>query len=232
VRRRLLTALAVSALLGAAFPSIAGAVSLTWSVHAYQDANDVAAAPGGGVYVVGGRDTSITRKAFVARYTPGSTRAWTRSWLPNVDSSTNGVAVAVGGDGRVYVLGSVQQQCEGGGWFVRAYSPSGDLLDKYVTPGWQCSLLEHPTDLAVDGNLVVVTGFTHGCCADQTRDGWAQALSRSLSPRWRTDVEPPATPASWFDTASSSQVTSPRSSTGPRSCRSSLGTAVCGSRGG
>jgi hypothetical protein len=110
--------------------------------------------------------------------------------------------VAVGGDGTIYLLGVVRAQCEGQGWFIRAYKPGGDLRWKYVTPGWQCSIAEFPTGIDVHRNLVVVSGFTHGCCGDQFHDGWVTGFTRDLHRRWRTNVEPPSpTPPGWFDTA-------------------------------
>jgi hypothetical protein len=71
-----------------------------------------------------------------------------------------------------------------------------------VTPGWECAVAERATDIAVRGNLLVVSGYSHGCCGDLLRNGWVRAFSATLRPRWRTNVEPPApTPAAWFDNA-------------------------------
>ena len=43
---------------------------------------------------------------------------------------TNAVAVAVGSNGVVYVVGTVQRHgCEGGGWFIRSYGPNGRFLN-------------------------------------------------------------------------------------------------------
>jgi hypothetical protein len=99
-------------------------------------------------------------------------------------------------------MGVVRGQCEGQGWFVRAYKPGGDLRWKYVTPGWaNCTLAEFPTDIAARGSLVVVSGFSHGCCGDQFHDGWITAFKPNLVRRFRANTEPPSTPLGWFDTA-------------------------------
>ena len=180
----------------------AAAIHPAWHVEEGIRLIDVATAPDGSIYVVGDRRTSITAAAFLAKFAPDGTRLWRRSWLPNPQASTNAAGVALLPGGNVAWTGNVQQQCEGGGWFVQVNRPNGSLVRRYVTPGWKCSLAEIVTDVATGPGRIFVTGFEHGCCADLFEDGWVQALDATAHPRWRTDVEPPApTPHSFFDAA-------------------------------
>ena len=160
------------------------------------------AAADGSIYAAGSQRQSISVAATLRKYTAAGTLRWTRSWLPTIEASTHGVGVAVGDDGTIYVLGRILGQCEGSGWFVRAYAPGGQLRWKYLTPGWACGIAERPTDIDVRGDLVVVSGSSFGCCSDPFHDGWVQAFHRRLAPWWRADVEPPSpSPGAWYDTA-------------------------------
>ena len=162
----------------------------------------VAIARDGSVYAVGERPSSITRRAILVKLTPQGEVRWTRSWLPDVEASTHGVAVDVMPDGRIVWVGRVQGQCEGGGWFLEIRGPAGKLLARYVTPGWQCSIAESIRDVAVTDGMIVVAGYSHGCCGDIFQDGWVRAFDGRARPRWRAPFEPPApTPRAWFDRA-------------------------------
>ena len=145
----------------------------------------------------------MTSAATLIRYASDGTRLWTRSWVPSKDASTAGVAVGTGPNGSIYLLGTVHGQCEGGGWFIRAYASNGVLRDSYVTPGWRsCSLAETPFGIAVSSRLVVVVGMDNGCCGDPMQDGWVRSFTPTLSPSWSAPFEPPAgIPASFFDRA-------------------------------
>ncbi len=185
-----------------ALASPAGALEVRWKAEGGMKFTDVARAPDGALYVSGTDRRSITAAATLRKFSPTGDLLWMRHWLPSVQDSTGGEGVAVGQDGTVYLLGSVHGSCEGGGWFIRAYTPGGTLRWKYVTPGWQCSIAEVATDIAVGGDAVAVSGYSHGCCGDPYHDGWVQTFSRNLTRRWRANVEPPVpAPAAWFDTA-------------------------------
>ena len=148
--------------------------------------------PDGSLYVAGIDRSSITAAASFRKYSAdGDAAVEARQWVPSPQASTNGLGVTIGDDGTVYLMGVVRGQCEGQGWFVRAYKPGGDLRWKYATPGWaRCRLAEFPTDIAASGNLVVVSGFSHGCCGDQFHDGWITAFSPSLVRRFRAPPAP------------------------------------------
>jgi len=201
VRRSLLSLIAAVSLVAVSAPA-ASAIPLHWTAKGGRAFTDVTRGPDGSLYVAGIDRSSITAAASLRKYSPDGSLRWTRSWVPNPQASANGLGVTVGTDGTIYLMGVVRGQCEGEGWFVRAYKPGGDLRWKYVTPGWaNCTLAEFPTDIAARGNLVVVSGFSHGCCGDQFHDGWITAFKPNLVRRFRANTEPPSTPLGWFDTA-------------------------------
>ena len=201
MRRSMLTLTVAFGLLVGLAPA-AQAISVRWTLHPGKAAVDAAVAPDGSIYVAGTDRRSITVAATLRKYNAHGDLRWSRHWLPSPQASTVATGVAVGDNGTVYMVGLARGTCEGQGWFVRAYAPGGDLLWKYVTPGWACSIAEYASDIAVRGDLVVVAGFSHGCCSDMFHDGWVQSFSTSLHRGWRANVEPPApTPANWFDTA-------------------------------
>ena len=201
MRRSLLSLITVGLLVVGVAPA-ADAIPLHWTGKGGRAFTDAARGPDGSLYVAGIDRSSITAAASVRKYSADGTLRWERQWVPSPQASTNGLGVTIGDDGTVYLMGVVRGACEGQGWFVRAYKPGGDLRWKYVTPGWaKCKLAEFPTDIAASGNLVVVSGFSHGCCGDQFHDGWITAFSPSLVRRFRANTEPPSTPLGWFDTA-------------------------------
>ena len=201
MRRSLLSLITAVSLVALLAPA-ADAIPVHWTAKGGRAFTDVARGPDGSLYVAGIDRRSITAAASLRKYGPDGTLRWIRSWVPSPQDSTNGLGVAIGVDGTVYLMGVVRGQCEGQGWFVRAYKPGGDLRWKYVTPGWaNCSLAEFPTDIAARGSLVVVSGFSHGCCGDQYHDGWVTAFKPNLVKRFRANTEPPSTPLGWFDSA-------------------------------
>jgi hypothetical protein len=208
MRRSMLAFLVATGLVAGLAPA-AEAITIHWTVKGGRAFTDTALGPDGSIYVAGTDRSTITAAGTLRKFSPTGDLRWTRHWVPSPQDSANGVAVAVADDGTVYLLGIARGTCEGEGWFVRAYTPGGDLRWKYLTPGFRCSLAEFPTDIDVRGDLVVVSGFSHGCCGDQFRDGWVTAFSRNLERRWRANVEPPApTPASFFDTATGVAISS------------------------
>jgi len=202
MRRTMLALLVTVGLLVELAPA-ANATTVRWTTRVGRAAVDTASAPDGSIYVVSTDRRSITVAATLHKYDAQGNVRWSRHWLPSTHASTHAVGVAVASDGTVYMLGIARGQCEGEGWFVRAFAPGGDLRWKYVTPGWAaCGLAEAASDIDVQGDLVVVSGTSFGCCSDMFHDGWVQSFSTSLQRRWRANVEPPApTPHAWFDTA-------------------------------
>lgn len=208
MRRSLLSLIAVAALIVGLAPA-ADAISVHWSAKGGRAFLDAAIGPDGSIYVAGTDRSSITTAGTLRKFSPSGNLRWTRHWVASPQDSASGVSVAVSGDGTVYLLGVARGTCEGEGWFVRAYTPGGNLRWKYLTPGFRCKLAEFPTDIAVRGDLVVVTGFSHGCCSDPFSDGWVTAFSKTLQRRWRTNAEPPApTPKSYFDSATGVAISS------------------------
>jgi hypothetical protein len=208
MRRSLLSLFVVGALVVGLAPA-ASALSPKWTAKGGRAFMDSAIGPDGSIYVAGVDRSSITAAATLRKFSPQGDLRWTRHWVSSPQDSANGVAVAVGNDGTVYLLGVARGTCEGEGWFVRAYTPGGNLRWKYLTPGFRCKIAEFPTDIAVRGNLVVVSGFSHGCCGDPFMDGWVTGFSRTLVRRWRANVEPPPpTPASYFDSADGVAISS------------------------
>lgn len=204
MRRALPLVLTLVLMSGVAPPGQAapGRPQMAWVREVGAVMRSVATTADGSIVAVGERATSITRKAILVKMTSAGQVEWRRSWLPNVEASTHGMAVDVMPNGRIVWVGRVQGQCEGAGWFLEILGPGGALLHRYVTPGWQCSIAQSIRDVAVTDGLIVVAGFDHGCCGDTWQDGWIRAFDGKARPMWRAPFEPPApTPASWFDRA-------------------------------
>ncbi len=203
MRRWLLGVLLVMGLVVTAVPAAQAApITVAWGAQAGKQVMDAATAADGSIYAVVTKRQSISVAATLQKYASDGTLVWSRSWLPNPESSTHAVGVAIGDNGVIYTVGIIRGQCEGEGWFVRAYSPDGNLRWRYLTPGWTCDIAQAATDIAVRDGLVVVSGSSFGCCGDQYHDGWVQSFGGHLRLGWRADVEPPApTPAGWYDTA-------------------------------
>ena len=211
-----LTLLTASA--AAAAPPKAVALTISWQKQLGMDLRSVAVSPTGAIYVAGSRlNGTFETKALLAKLTPAGDVVWTRTWLPSNKVShatgfpfwsTRATAVTVADDGTIYVTGFVEKtNCEGGGWFIRKYGPSGKLLHAFgryqKTKLAQCTLRpQFTSDIAARGKLVVVAGQDFGCCDDPATDGWVRAFNARLRPRWKAQFEPPAsTPSAWFDTA-------------------------------
>ncbi|HEY7478788.1 MAG TPA: hypothetical protein VIB62_11190 [Actinomycetota bacterium] len=200
-----LASLLLATVLTLGVPAVA--LHADWVRHTGKALDGVAVGPDGSVYVVGTRRRSITVEAVLIKYRPNGSRVWTRSWLPDPHASTNGIAVDVAPDGRIAWIGRVQGQCEGSGWFLETVRPNGELQQRYVTPGWECSIAQAATDVAISNSAIVVTGIHFGCCANPLRNGWVRGFSRDAAPMWQTDFEPPAgTPRGWFDRATSVDI--------------------------
>jgi hypothetical protein len=212
VKKILVVACALSMTLALA-PSADAALQTSWRTGLAGGMNDVAVGPGGAIYVVGqgpaGAKPYERAHMTLSRVTPSGDVVWTRRWQPHPERPkaflTNGRAVAVSTSGIVYVAGTVQRfNCEGGGWFVRAYGPNGRFLSMTGTRrAWYCKAPgpQTITDVAVGSDLVVVAAAKTGCCGEGALvDGYVRGYTRTLKPMWRSDFEPPA-PAkrSWFD---------------------------------
>jgi hypothetical protein len=96
-------------------------------------------------------------------------------------------------DGYVYLAGSVWSHYEGGGWFLRKYTPDGALVWARDERGWEHGRTSDiPTGLAVSRRQILLSGYWHGCCGDlNLRDGWVLAFGTDGSWRWKNRFEAP-----------------------------------------
>jgi hypothetical protein len=210
------TLVTVAALVLVAPPANA-ALEVGWRQNVAGSVNDMATGPGGAIYAVGQgpADSQPWRTAFgtVSRLTAMGDVVWTRRWTPRMKPRrflTDPVSVAVSQTtGVVYVAGNVQRSnCEGGGWFIRAYGPQGRFLWMTGTPrAWHCRPPgpQVLADVAVRGDLVVASVAGTGCCGTSAREeGRIRAYTPHLRLRWTSQFEPPP-PAQrqWFDLADS-----------------------------
>ena len=215
--RRMFALFSVIGLVIALAPAAGAALQTAWQTDIVAASNDVAIGPGGAVYVVGqgpsGTQAWEGGHATLTRLTAAGDVVWSRSWQPHPERPkaymTKALAVAVGGNGVVYVVGTVQRHgCEGGGWFIRSYGPNGRFLNMGAPQrAWYCRPPGPQTvrDVAVRGDLVVVATAGTGCCGESRLiDGYIRAYTTDLRPLWRSNFEPPA-PAdpTWFDAADS-----------------------------
>src|SRR4051794_527681 len=146
--RRTLALVAGLALVLVVAPAAQAALAPAWRTNLGAAANDVAVGPRGAIYAVGyappGTPEFQKGRAIVSRLTTSGNVVWTKTWKPHPERPkafmATAVAVAVGDNGVVYVVGNVHRfNCEGGGWFIRAYSPHGKLLHSGGTESaWYC----------------------------------------------------------------------------------------------
>jgi len=212
--RRVVSILSVAALLmilappGRADPQVVWHETLGGGLHAVARGSD------GSIYVAGERAAGSPYRGpmLISKLTPGGDVVWSRTWRPKPNRpnafSTGAVAIDVAETGVAYVTGYVQRwNCEGGGWFVRAYGPAGRLLHAFgARRSWLCrEAPERTSDVAVRHGTVVVTGYEYGCCGfSNFRDGWVRAFDARLHPLWEAPFEPAApTPVAWVDAAQS-----------------------------
>lgn len=133
------------------------------------------------------------RTLVLAKFAPDGTRRWVRTWRPISGSETEGVDVAVGRDGRVYVTGKVHTlRYEGGGWVLRAYGPGGGLRWHRHDAGWRRGETSTAgVAVAVARGLVVLAGNDEACCGEIAHDGWLLAFDPAGRRRWTNPFEVP-----------------------------------------
>jgi hypothetical protein len=166
-----------------------------WTTDVQMDVRtgSVAADRDGNSYVTGFRGTAAPI-AVLEKFDPDGAVAWTVSWSPEGGRThSSGGLVAVAPDGSVYLAGSVSSHYEGGGWFLRKYTPDGALVWARDERGWEHGRASDiPTGLAVSRRQIVLSGYWHGCCGDlNLRDGWVLAFGTDGSWRWKSRFEAP-----------------------------------------
>lgn len=210
--RRFVPILSVVALVMFLAPPGRAEPQVSWHEDLGGSLRAVARGPDGSIYVAGQSTIgwSYVGTMLLARLTPAGDVVWTRTWDPrHVHPNLFGagaVAVDVAENGVVYVVGFVQRyNCEGGGWFLRAYGAGGRLLHANVArKSAQCDAApQRATDVAVRDGLVVVTGENYGCCGGEDfHNGWVRAFDAALRLQWKAPFEPPAPLApGWMDGA-------------------------------
>ncbi|MDH5312788.1 MAG: hypothetical protein OEW66_02960 [Actinomycetota bacterium] len=144
-------------------PANAGAPDLLWSRDTGRILSDVAVRRTS-TYVTGSIRVRGTEALLVQRYGSAGGVLWKKTWRPAPVSGrepwAEGLAIAVGADGAVYVAGGASGcgDRELSSWFLRKYAPGGRLIWSLMPPTEQgCAFRAstHAHDLSVRGGLVV-----------------------------------------------------------------------------
>lgn len=192
---------AVAVVVGAsvlAIPRAAAADEPTvrWERSAGVELEAVATAEDGDAVVTGSAHRGDERHPamIVRRYDRSGDIVWTRWWHPQ-GTRVDGLDVAIGPDGGIYVVGTVARaNLEGGGFFIRKYGPSGAFLWKDISDGGYgrgVGVPEIATGVAVSGTNVAVVGHEYGCCGEMIDDGWVRLYRSDGLQRWTRDFEVP-----------------------------------------
>jgi hypothetical protein len=207
VRRTPALALAVviGAVVLAAPRAAAGEPTIRWERDAGIELEGVATTAGGGAVVTGRimRPGEQHPALLVRRYDRNGDVVWSRTWHPQ-GTRVNGLDVALGPDGSVYVVGDIARaNLEGGGFFLRKYGPSGRPLWKAISDGGYGRGVGTPevaTGVAVNGTNVVVVGHEYGCCGATADDGWLRLYRSDGTHRWTRNLEVPGVDRGTNDT--------------------------------
>ena len=203
IEKATLGALATIALVLAFLPVATAAPAPTWRRSVGSELGAVAVDDAERAYVTGSKDLRNGSAVVVAKYRPGGARLWKRTWHPD-QGYAQGTDVAVAPDGSVYVVGGVNVTgVEGGAWFIRKYSASGQLLWDRKSPGWKTdlSLAENMSAVAASRQFVVVAANHYGCCSIAADDGWIRAYSHHGKRLWTRQFEVPGVPTNTNDRA-------------------------------
>jgi hypothetical protein len=133
--------------------SPAGAVlgATAFSAGEITDPENVTVAGDGGVHVVGAIDGSLS--AFVARFNPDLTLDWARDIDGRSGERANAVAVA--GDGTIWVVGSTNTASASDEAFIVQMSDRGRVLQANT---WGGPRIDHGVDLGFSSNGNVIVG--------------------------------------------------------------------------
>jgi hypothetical protein len=201
------------AVVSAALPAGAvGPPAVDWFVKAGAMIDDVALDGAGGVVVVGLHKRFATEHSgVIARYGPSGDLIWSDPWTPD-RGFVYGLGLAVAPDGTVVAVGGIE--CEGWeatGAFVRSYTAGGQLRWSVITEGGWCEdavTREKATDVAIAHGVVVVVGYSFGCCGLALDDGWIRAYDLDGMELWRRDFEVPGIESRTLDSVQAVAATS------------------------
>lgn len=193
--RRMIVVGLVVALFAWLVPVTAAPLPYEWRRWVGVSLADVAT-DGAGLTVVTGeaRIDEEHRGFLVVAFDAAGTQMWQDSWLPlgEEPSGTMGEAVTIGSDGNVYALGfgwHCRFGCESGGWFIRSYSPDGQLRWMRQAAGWKTrSRQSQATGIDSWAGGLVITGFEYDDYVGPT-DSWIRAYEFDGSLTWKTRVD-------------------------------------------
>ncbi len=133
---------------------------------------------------LGGQTNHGGVDAFITRYNPDGSKAWTQLLGTSFDDGATGLAA--GADGAIYVTGwtsgNLGGQTNHGGVdaFITRYNPDGS---KAWTQVWGTSLWEEATSITVGANgAIYVAGCTYGDLDGQPNNGGADAFVVRYNP--------------------------------------------------
>lgn len=192
--RRLIVVGLVVSLFGWLVPVSAAPLPYEWRRSVGVSLIDVATDGAGLTVVVGEGKIDEEHTGFlVAAFDADGVELWRDSWLPLPDepSGTSGEAVTVGPDGNVYALGfgwHCRFGCESGGWFIRSYSPEGELRWMRQVAGWKTRPRQsQATGIDAWTGGLAITGFEYDDNVGPTVS-WIRAYELDGSLAWKSRV--------------------------------------------
>ena len=192
---RVMVVAIVVALVGTALPTHTAAMPYEWRRSVGVSLIGVATDGAGLTVVVGEGGIDEEHTGFlVAAFDADGEELWRDAWLPLADepSGTSGEAIAVGPDGNVYALGfgwHCRFGCESGGWFIRSYTPDGDLRWMRQAAGWKTRPRQSQgTGIDAWAGGLAITGFEYDDDVGPT-EAWIRAYGLDGILTWKTHVD-------------------------------------------
>lgn len=193
--RRLIVVGLVVSLFGWLVPVSAAPLPYEWRRSVGVSLIDVATDGAGLTVVVGEGKIDEEHTGFlVAAFDADGVELWRDSWLPlpNEPSGTSGEALTIGPDGNVYALGfgwHCRFGCESGGWFIRSYSPEGELRWMRQAAGWKTRPRQtQATGIDAWAGGLAITGFEYDDDVGPT-DSWIRAYGLDGDFAWKAHLD-------------------------------------------